>query len=121
MAYYTINKLKQRSSHAASDAVPSSSSPFAELEGPCKPIIPAIQVSSTHDNDLEGPTTGSNLCVHRGRPSILPGFSAFPMANVPLQTMSDGVWVCCDCGGLGNVLSPERCPLCGHGKCLYCN
>jgi hypothetical protein len=113
---YIMKKLPAQA--ACDSAVPSSPSPFTELEDSSKPIMSAIQVSSTHDNNLQD----NDLCVHRGRPIILIGLSAGPIVNVPLQTMSDSVWRCCKCTGLGNpALSPERCPLCGHAKCIYCN
>jgi rubrerythrin len=32
------------------------------------------------------------------------------------------IYLCCQCSGLVNMyLSTERCPLCGHGRCMYCN
>ncbi|KAJ5723861.1 hypothetical protein N7488_001896 [Penicillium malachiteum] len=35
--------------------------------------------------------------------------------------MSNGFWVCCDCGQLANeCLSPERCAICNHRRCSQC-
>lgn len=113
MASSTVSK--QFSTAMANDAA--LSSPVAAPEGPSKPIMPAIQTSSAHRNDFND----SKLCVHRGRAVISTGFFALPMGNFPINEMSDRVWRCCKCTGLGNpALSPERCSLCQHYKCPYC-
>ncbi|KAJ5397558.1 hypothetical protein N7509_005671 [Penicillium cosmopolitanum] len=110
MVYHTLNK--PRAVHVASDAVPSSPSPFAEVEGPSKPTMspnPTFQTPSTHANKK------NNLSVHRGRPVIPTDFSKLPIIDVPLKAMNN-VWTCCQCDNLGNALSRERCPICGHCK-----